>query len=529
MRRSAFLFLSPAAEERYVSDAARPSTRNVLLLLAVVATAIYAHSLSGAFLNWDDPDYILANDELRLPLPSAVSSIFTTFLTANYNPLQRLTYLLEWRAFGEHAFVFRLTNLVLHAGCGALVFLVLVEWLRDRRVAALAALAFVVHPVNVENVAWITELKTLIASVCAFGAVLLWLRERRGAALAVFTVGLFGKTSIVVLPALLVLLDLSRRRDLAWKWYAAFLVPAGAMAYVQMRAAHAQGTIQTLHGGTVWTHAATVIGVLPGYAMSIVAPIGLVPQRLIEPVVSLADVRFLLGAALLALAAWGVVRSWRGQRRFLVAVPWLLVTLLPTLVVPIPILQADRYLYLGLPFVLGGAFAWAAGCPAEVVKTLRWAVVAWIVTMAGVTVWYAETWRSSKALWTHQIERSPTDARAWYCLGTALMVDDADREGCRKCYEQVLVVDPSFHLAAEGIAVLDIASGHAARAESSMTAMLASSPGYAPGWTVLATAREALGRFDDARRAYRDGLAACPGDAELTQNAASFEKRHLAR
>ena len=499
-----------------------------MLLVAVLATAIYARTLAGGFLNWDDPDYVLANDELRLPIPSAISSIFTTFLTANYNPLQRLIYLVEWRIFGEHAFALRLTNLLLHIGCGALVFLALAEWLRDRRVAAFAAIAFVVHPANVENVAWIAELKTLIAGAAAFGATLLWLRERRGAALAVFTVGLFGKTSIVVLPALLVLLDLSRRRDLAWKWYAAFLVPAGAMAFVQMRAAHAQGTIRALHGGSVWTHVATVIGVLPGYAMSIIAPISLIPRRPIDPVVSPTDIRFLLGVALVAVAAWGVIVSWRGERRFLVAGPWLVLTLLPTLVVPIPILQADRYLYLGLPFVIGGAFAWAAQRRAETVKALRWAAVAWIVALAAIAAWYAQAWRSSAALWTHQLERVPLDSQAWYCLGTAKM-EEGNPPACRTCYAKVLELDPAFHPAAEGIAVIDISSGHADAAEASMTALLASSPGYAPGWTVLATAREALGRFDGARRAYRDGLAACPGDAELAANAAAFEQRHPAR
>jgi len=60
-------------------------------------------------------------------------------------------------------------------------------------------------------------------------------------------------------------------------------------------------------------------------------------------------------------------------------------------------------------------------------------------------------------------------------------------------------------------------------------AIVASYPGDGSARTVLATARDTLGRVDDARRAYRDGLAVCPGDAGLTLNAASFEQRHPAR
>jgi tetratricopeptide (TPR) repeat protein len=272
----------------------------------------------------------------------------------------------------------------------------------------------------------------------------------------------------------------------------------------------------------------TVLGVLPGYVLSIVAPVWLTPKRPIEPVVAATDLRLLASVALLALTAWGVVRSARGERRLLVAAPWLVVTLLPTLVVPIPILQADRYLYLGLPFVLGAAFAWGGTLREETAKTLRAAAIAWMLALAVISVWYAEAWRSSTALWTHQLERVPSDWRAWYSFGSARMNED-DPAGARQCYEQVLVFQPEFLPAQEAIAAVDVRTGHADRAELAMLKLLQSSPGYANAWIVLAEARAALGRIEQARQTYREALAAFPGDEEIVRNAAFFEQRHPAR
>ena len=75
------------------------------------------------------------------------------------------------------------------------------------------------------------------------------------------------------------------------------------------------------------------------FAGSILLPFGHAARRGFEPVTELTDPRLWGGIALLAGAAWVSVRSWRGERYALVAIAWSLAVLLPTLVVPIPIIQ----------------------------------------------------------------------------------------------------------------------------------------------------------------------------------------------
>lgn len=503
-----------------------------MIVLAGLCLVVYGPSLGGGFLNWDDEKYITSNPEMRLPFGEALSTIFGTYLTGNWNPLQRLMYWIEWHAGGQSAFLFRLDNLLLHITACVLVHGVLRDWLRNRSAALLAAAAFAVHPANVENVAWISERKSLIAAVCGFAAVLVWMRadgspRRRAAALLLFAVGLLGKTSIVVLPVLLLLLDRAAGRALAWRWYAAFLAVAAPAAWVQTRAAAEAGAIVPLHGGSLPTHVATGIGVLPAYAGSVVAPFGLVPRHIFEPVMSFADLRLALGVAVLAVVAWGIVRSWRGGGAFAVAGPWLLATLAPTLIVPIPIIHADRYLYLGLPFVLGAGALWIMNRLAATNSPLRWVPAAAVVALAAIALPYARTWRNSTALWTRQLERHPTDTQGWQFLAVARMFD-GDRREARACFEQLFKLDPDFRLAKPQLAILDYEEGRFEEAAAAMTAFVAKVKTDPTAWSVLVASLEALGRVDEAAAVLEQGLVSLPADPSLAAVAKTFRANRAA-
>ena len=73
------------------------------LLLATLAGVAFGPSLGGGFLNWDDPTYVVHNAELRQPVPEALGTIFGTFHFTNYNPLHRLSLLIDFKLFGLEA------------------------------------------------------------------------------------------------------------------------------------------------------------------------------------------------------------------------------------------------------------------------------------------------------------------------------------------------------------------------------------------------------------------------------------------
>ena len=129
-------------------------------------------------------------------------------------------------------------NVLLHATSAWLLFLVL------RRLgapgASLAAGLFLLHPVHVESVAWITEQKNTLSLALYLGAALAYLgydasrrRSSYYAATALFVAGLLTKTIVATLPGALLVVLWWRRGRLSWRedvrplapW---FLLGAGA-------------------------------------------------------------------------------------------------------------------------------------------------------------------------------------------------------------------------------------------------------------------------------------------------------------
>ncbi len=499
-------------------------------LLLVLGVVTYAGSFSGDFLNWDDAKYITSNPELRAPFPDAVGRIFSTFYFSNYNPLQRLSYLFEWKFFGDNALPYRIVNLLLHVLAGFLLYRVLDEWLDKPLAAFLGAALFVVHPLNVENVVWISERKTLLATVFAFAATWCYLRGARGEkrqtglALLLFTLGLASKSSIVVLPGLFVLLDLSMRRKLAPGRYALFALPAALFGVLQVLAASAGSAIRPLHGGTVVTHVMTVVAALGRYASSWLWPVGQAPMHSFPPVMSAGDPRLWLGVAVLAVVAIGAAVSLRRNRVFLVGLVWFPVVLLPTLVIPIPIIYAERYLYLATPFLLAGSVVWLIDLKGSFRVPARVGLATATFGLIVATMLYAADWKNSARLWTRSVGVDPDVAEAWSLLGGARM-SARDPAGAVIAFENALSGEPEMMGVESNLALALLATGRRVEAGQVVTIVVERELIAPRAWAILGAVRDLGGDPNGAKAAFAAGLAASPGNAHLLKNLANFHLR----
>ena len=145
-----------------------------LLLLVGVALLCYGQSLDGEFL-WDDGFLVERNPLIRSPV--LIGEMFRHYLFLDaastfYRPGQNLSYLWDYWLWGLNPFGFRLTNLLLHAAAGWLLFLLLRRLLPalvggpDAAPTTAPALAlgvatvWVVHPVHSAAVAYIAGGRT---------------------------------------------------------------------------------------------------------------------------------------------------------------------------------------------------------------------------------------------------------------------------------------------------------------------------------------------------------------------------------
>lgn len=189
--------------------------------LFIVTALAYLPAWHGQPL-WDDEAH------LTRPVLRSLGGLARIWLepgaTQQYYPVVHTAFWLEQKLWGDSVLPYHLVNIALHAGSALLLFHIL----RRLKIpgAWLAAAIFALHPVHIESVAWISELKNTLSGFFSLSAVLSYLRfdeSRRWppylAALVLFSLGLLAKTVVsTIAPALLVVFwwqrgTLSWRRD----------------------------------------------------------------------------------------------------------------------------------------------------------------------------------------------------------------------------------------------------------------------------------------------------------------------------
>ncbi len=178
----------------------------VAALIALLAAAVYWPVVDCGFV-WDDDDYVTQNPVLRT-LGGFYCIWFEPRSLPQYYPLVHTTFWLEYRLWGTAPLGYHVVNVVLHAGSAWLLWRLLEQLAIPG--ALFAALWFLVHPVHVESVAWVTERKNVLSLVCYLAAARSWFcwhdggtRRHWWIASLWFVAALLSKTVTASLPAAL--------------------------------------------------------------------------------------------------------------------------------------------------------------------------------------------------------------------------------------------------------------------------------------------------------------------------------------
>ncbi|MBK8477981.1 MAG: hypothetical protein IPL39_17250 [Opitutaceae bacterium] len=179
--------------------------------------ALYGQVLGHGFVALDDTLYVTACAEVREGLTwKGFLWAWGNFDAGNYHPLTWLSYMADVTVFGIEPGWMAFENVLIHGVNGWLVWRVLEALGCSRAGALMGAMAFVVHPLNVESVAWISQRKTVLAAAFGLAALLVYLtRVRRNEypvnwqVVAFFAASLLAKPWFVVLPVLMLVLDVT--------------------------------------------------------------------------------------------------------------------------------------------------------------------------------------------------------------------------------------------------------------------------------------------------------------------------------
>jgi hypothetical protein len=407
-------------------------------VIVLVTLAFYLPAVDAGFV-FDDGHFLTVN-----PLIHASDGLRRFWFTTeaeDYFPLTSTSLWLEWRLWGNGPTGYHLVNMLLHAASAVLVWRVLKRL--NVPGAWLAGLIFGVHPVNAASVAWITERKNALAMPFYLLSVLFYLRfESSGrarayaASLALFLLALLSKTSVVMLPLVLLGCAGWQRGRVTRKDFLRalpFFALAGALAAIEL----------WFHSHRVLTHiAARPEGFLSraaaaGWAVSFYLYKAVLPWNLaivyprwnVDPravTAWLPDLVLLAGLALL----WRYRRSW--GRPLLFAMGYFIVSLLPVLgFADISFMKyslvADFWQYVAIIGVI--AFAAAAGVRAweRLPPTPQKQVIVGLVIFVsalGVLTWQrCGVFENDEKLWRDTLKKNPQCYTAEVNLGNALLAE----------------------------------------------------------------------------------------------------------
>jgi protein O-mannosyl-transferase len=499
-----------------------------LASVILIITFLAYQSVWRAGFIWDDNHHLTENPAMTAP--HGLRMIWTSLAISRYYPLTLTSFWLQRRLWGLNPMPYHLVNIALHAVNGVLVYFVL-RWLRLPS-AWLAAMLWVLHPVNVESVAWITELKNTQSGVFFFLALLcfLWFEagaKRRWYALALLCglAALLSKPSTVVLPLALLLCVWWERG--CWRRVDVLrVIPFFALALGMSVLTVIEQHGQILREGTSeWKLATAERFVVAGKAVWFYAFKVLWPVRLtfVYPRWDIEAGSFSSWLPLAGLVAVGsILWAWRRQswaRAGLFGCGFYVAALLPVLgffdvFYFLYSFVADHFQYLASVGLIALVTSGAATAGRRVGRSGGHLVA--VATLTAPMVLAILTWREgrvyrdAKTLWRDTLAKNPRCWMAHTNLGNVLQSSGRIAEA-EEHYEQALQIKPDYAMAHNDLGVALIAAGKPETAVGHLEKALQIKPDLVEAqdnlaW-LLATLPPSLG--GDAIRAVRLARQAC--------------------
>jgi len=486
-----------------------------LLLLLTATFAVYGRTLGYDFvINWDDDAYVFNNQALAGFSFFNIKLAFTNSYVGNYAPVHILSYMMDKLCWGMNPNGYHLTNLIIHAANGLIFYLLLTKWSGKRLWAFAAAFLFLVHPVQVESVAWISQRKNLLAMFFFLIAFAAWQKYRDQkstpwyvASLFAFLLAILAKAVAVIFPIVVLLYDASyANTEKRWRLLKDKLPFVAIALLVGLLTIKIQGG-QSFHGGNPWNTFLTMSTVLVRYVLLLFWPTHL--SAIYDPPIKTAiDGEVLAGLTLLVILAGVAILLWKRRHEALFWYSLFFLGLLPvSQVIPMVTLMNDRYLYFPM---LGAAplLLWPLR-NAEIftpTKRVLATFLAIILLLTAVSAWQrTAVWQTASTLWADAVNKTPSEKTAW-----GKMIEAYARHENLEAIPPNLVNSPEFRRGME-VPIMQFMSRYDTfNAHRILDQLVATYPDFAEVWYLEGVVSSRKGESDKAEEMFWHALTLNP-------------------
>jgi Tfp pilus assembly protein PilF len=525
-------------KESALGSAELKRTVLVAALLSVLTLALFSPAIGYGFVNYDDAAYVYENQHVLQGLNgSGIKYALTTCDIGTWAPLTWLSYECDTTVQGPRASSYHLTNLLLHAAAGALLFVVLRLMRQSLWASVTVAVLFLVHPLRIESVVWIAERKDVLCALAwMLGLIAYWSYAQKPntrrwfVVFLCFIAGLMSKMMMVTFPFILLLLDF---------WPLNRLDLNGATPWKDVRRLIFEkipffgGIILTLFISGSALHSRGAFSARPTEGLNdlLRVPENYVfylgkffwPARL-SVLYPLADVRLKtasLCAGLLVVVTLAIL--WQARQK-----PWLIVGWLWFLGALVPVVGfvsfgdfvvADRYTYLPSVGIAWALVAWADHALRRYVSG-RWIATAIVaLACAGATAANLPRWRDSLSLYDAALRIGPHYVT--YNNRGAALLKAGETQAALADFESAIRLNPNYSWAYNnrGSVLSDL--GHYEEAISDFEKAIELNPYCADAYDNRGNALARKGEPEKALTAYARSLELDPNSSLCYNNRAS--------
>jgi len=508
------------------------------VLLGVLTFLVYLNSLQNEFV-FDDLGLIVKSSKIKdlrnLPKILGVDG------RAAYRPIRTASHAIDYALFGLNPAGFRAVNIALHVLNGTLLFFLFRALLRNPRPALLAAMLFVVHPIQTESVAYISGRRDLLFAVFYLAGFACYVRYRetdrvRYLFLAGFAylLSLLSKEMAISLPLLCLCYDVVRsipaaegNSPLSPLRAVAEGVRTAVRRHTLLYAAGTAGLLflvwyyvyrinpsqqREMYGGGLGPTLMTSARIVVHYLKLLIFPVTLSADYSYNafPVSrSLGDPRALFALAILGAVAWGLLRLLPSARWAAFGGLWFFVTLLPvSQIIPHHEMMAEHYLYLpsaGIFLAAGVLLEGALVQPRRQAAT----VVAFtlVVALLGVrTVVRNRDWRDNQTLWTKTIQTAPGSARAHVNVGELALRQGRSLQAFRE-FQEAIRIQPDDAVNRDNLGIVLLRHGLFNEAEQQFREALRILPRFPKSHVNLGLIYLKRRQLDEAEQEFRTALS----------------------
>ncbi len=497
------------------------SNLRALAFCLLIVAICYSNALPLPFVQPDDFLIVASNPAIRsiTPLRFLSEPYWAGYKFGGvYRPLTILSFSLDYAVWHRWASGYRLTNLLLHALNGWLVFL-LASLLIGSAGAWAAAAVYLFHPIHTEAIVGIVGRAELLAAAFFFSAWLMFRRDRSIWAGVFFFLSLLSKENAIILPAILIL-DVwitSSSKEKRWRDFVP--VTSAMFVYLALRVS-VLGSLgvppsdQYMQGGLSLLQRWMTSGrVFLQYFRLVLAPIDVAASYEVNSIhiATLRDWDAWAGIAAVALSV--LTGGVLARRRPAIGLPILFffVALLPVSnwILPIGVLMAERFLYIP---VFSVALLSGVGWTALANNRQKYLVgTGALVIAALLCVSHNWVWQNEFTFFKNMVRVTPDNLTARNGFGLVLQ-NKGNVEQAREQFEAGLRIDPNSPVLLSSLAglLMQTDARHCEKARPLLERALTARPNYWQSSWFLANCYVLKGDREHADTAYRQAVENAP-------------------